>query len=128
MDKTASMQEWLKSAEGKVFRYLVYKKMFTPYEQQNAFMDEDQYDDNIYNDAVIVRAIDLGYGKWMLALRQVIDGELTDHVEYHQLDDIRLEYFGIDQPQFAANDNKNISEEFAVDDVDDDEIEGNFNA
>ena len=119
MLNTFSVKEWLQASEGKIFRYLVYKKMFTPYEQQEAFEDEDQFEDNYYNFAVIECAVELGNGKWLLGLRQIVDHELSNHVEYLQLGDIRLEYFEDDQKILEEVEYKS-GEEFSVGSFDED--------
>ena len=39
---------WLLDYGDRLYRCLVYKKMFTPYEQQHAFEDESVYEDTHY--------------------------------------------------------------------------------
>lgn len=63
-------ETWLLDYGDRLYRYLVYKRMFTPYEQQNAFEDESEYEDTHYELCQIAEAIDLG-GDWLLGLRTI---------------------------------------------------------
>lgn len=91
------METWLRDFDDRVYRFLVYKKMFTPFEQQNAFIDETQYEGNCYKLCLIKEAIDLGGGEWLLGLRPVFDdGEVSDHIVYHKLSDIKLTLYDED--------------------------------
>jgi len=86
------METWLIDNDDRIFRYLVYRRMFTPYEQQRAFVDESQFESNHYTLAKIEEAIDLGNGDWLLGLRMIIDDEECSFINYHRLSDIRLEF------------------------------------
>lgn len=91
-------ETWLHDYGDRLYRYLVYKKMFTPYEQQQAFMDEDVYEDTHYELCQIAEAIDLGNGEWMLGLRTVADdGKVYGMIHYYKLSEIRLALFENDQ-------------------------------
>ena len=98
MKVCTDLETWLLDFGDRIIRYLVYKKMFTPYEQKNAFVDESQYESNYYNYGIIEEVIDLGCGKWMLGIKQLsIDGEISEVIEYYKLEDIKLCYFEKDQ-------------------------------
>lgn len=91
-------ETWLLDYGDRLYRYVVYKKMFTPYEEQNAFMDETCYEDNHYDLCVIQEAIDLGSGDWMLGLKSVgEDGRVYGMIHYYKLSEIRLALFDNDQ-------------------------------
>lgn len=91
-------ETWLLDYGDRLYRYLVYKKMFTPYEQQQAFEDESVYEDYHYELCQIAEAIDLGNGDWMLGLRTVDDdGKIYGMIHYYKLSEIRLAYFENDQ-------------------------------
>lgn len=91
---------WISKNYGKIFRYLVYKKLFTPYEQQQAFFDESIYEDSCYSYGIIEEAISLGDGKWFLGIRRVYeDNEIGDIIEYYRLDEIKIEYFEYDNQE-----------------------------
>lgn len=91
-------ETWLLDYSERLYRYLVYKKTFTPYEQKNAFVDESVYEDTHYQLCKIDEAIDLGNGEWMLGLRTIEeDGKVYGMVHYHKLSEIRLALFENDQ-------------------------------
>lgn len=102
------METWLADYGDRIFRFLVYKKMFTPYEQEQKFMDETQFEDTHYSLGYIEEAIDLG-GDWLLGFRRVFEdeSEASGLVEYYKLSDIQLAYYEGDQ---------NLSEEDADED------------
>lgn len=84
---------FLEECEGKVFRFLIYKKVFTPYEQQNAYQYESIYESEHYSFGVIQEAAELSNGDWLIGFNEVEDGELTGIITYYRLSEIRLFYF-----------------------------------
>lgn len=88
------METWLLGYGDRVYRYLVYRKVYTPYEEQQAFSDESQYEDSHYTTCRIEEAIDLGSGEWLLGLME-LDEDLEDTgvVTYLKLSEIRLVRF-----------------------------------
>ena len=96
----------LDNAEDRIFRFLVHRKIFTPYEQEEKFPDESVYEDGGYfKFGRLEEAIDLGYGEWLLGFKMVDDctWESFDTIEYYKLSDIRISYF---------YDEKKIKDEF----------------
>lgn len=90
----AHIEAWLRDWGDRLYHYLVYKKMFTPYEQQKAFCDESVYEDPHYTLCRIEEAVDLGNGDWLLGLRSVYeDGETSGIVHYYRLSEIQLSRF-----------------------------------
>ena len=90
------LETWLIDNDERIYRYLVYKRMFTPYEQQRAFEDETIFEDDYYTLAKITEAIDLGDGEWLLGFTNV-DGDtlrVNQYTEYYKLSEIKLSYFG----------------------------------
>lgn len=89
------LETWLLDNDERIYRYLVYKRMFTPYEQREAFEDETQFEENIYTFAKISEVIDLGGGDWLLGLTEVDPDTLESYsyTEYYKLNEIRLAYF-----------------------------------
>lgn len=90
------LETWLIDNDERIYRYLVYKRMFTPYEQQRAFEDETIFEDDYYTLAKITEAIDLGNGEWLLGFTSVDRDTLriNQYTEYYKLSEIRLSYFG----------------------------------
>ena len=82
---------WLLDYDDRIYQFLVYKKMFTPYEQKNAFSDETVYEDTYYQFCRIEEAIAIDDGEWLLGLRILNeDLENTSIIEYYKLSEIRL--------------------------------------
>lgn len=98
------METWLLDYGDRIYRYLVYRKMFTPYECEQKYCDETEYENGgHYTLCFIEEAIDLGNSNWMLGMRDIYDGELSDTIKYVRLDEIRLEYFECDQDLFTRD-------------------------
>lgn len=93
----ADMKTWIRDNEGRIYSYLVYKKLFTPYEQEHTFMDESQFEDIQYRTALIEEAIELGNGDWLIGFREIIDDEVCGIIHYHRLSDIQIALFEQDQ-------------------------------
>lgn len=90
-------ETWIRACGDRLYRYLVYKRMFTPYEQQNAFEDESEYEEPYYKLCQIAEAIDLG-GDWLLGLRTIGEaGKVYGRIHYYKLSEIRLAFFENDQ-------------------------------
>ena len=93
-------ETWLlDESDTRIFRYLIYKKIYTPHEQDKKYIDESEYENGgHYTLAKIEEAIDLNNGNWMLGMREVYeDGSVSKHLEYVKLDEIRLMSFDEDQ-------------------------------
>ncbi len=86
------VETWLLDESERVYRFLVYRRLFTPYEQQQAFCDESQFESDYYSFGIIEEAMDLSIGDWLLGIREIIDGELSDELVYYRLSEIRLSY------------------------------------
>lgn len=106
LKQVTDMETWLLDNDGRIFRFVVYKRMFTPYEQEKKFSDESQFEDTHYRFGMIEEAIDLGNGKWLIGLREIIDtdGEIAGYVSYYRLEDIQLQYFEMDQNMLLEDD------------------------
>lgn len=89
-----------------VFRYLVYKKVWTPYEQENKFEDESYFEDEHCNFGYIVECINLPDGDILLGFlnSEMLEG---DHpvscIEYYKLSEIRLEFCEMDQEGYEED-------------------------
>ena len=99
------METWFCDNSDRIYRFLVYKKLFTPYEQEHKFMDESQFEDIHYRYGFIEEAIELGHGEWLLGIREVKDGETAD-MSYFKLSDIQLSYFEQDQDMLSADEDE----------------------
>lgn len=91
---------WLHDVGNRVFRYWTYKRMFTPYEQQRAFMDESQYEDThcrlgIIKECVVLPNNDILIG--FLNVNDDDDPELPPYIDYRKLSEISLAFSAADQ-------------------------------
>lgn len=92
------METWLRDLGERIYRYGIYKKLFTPYEQRECFTDESLYEDGSYSLCRIVEAIDIGHGDWLLGLQEIFDdGLIFKNIRYVRLSEIRLSYREEDQ-------------------------------
>ena len=97
-DIYGDFETFLLDNDNRIYSYLVYKRMFTPYEQQQAFSDESQFEDEAYFTTAMIReAIPLGNGDWLLGMENLFEDELPDDeaplIEYFRLSEIRLMYY-----------------------------------
>ena len=79
----------------RVFRYWVYRRIYTPYEIDKKFSDESIYEDAICTLAYIRECIALPNGDYLLGFE---DPELSSdddeqYLKYYKLSEIRLEYY-----------------------------------
>ena len=91
------MLTWSSNYNDRIYRFVVYKKLFTPYEQERKFSDESQFEDTHYRFGFIAEVIELGNGEWLLGFREVVECNVCDYISYFKLSDIQLSYFEQDQ-------------------------------
>lgn len=105
MQQITDMETWIHDNEDRIYRYLIYKKVFTPYEQQSAFIGEYIYENGgHYTLGKLTEAIDLG-NDWLLGFKTISDdGRISFAInstpgvlEFVKLSEIRLEVFDCDQ-------------------------------
>ena len=98
MRQITDMETWLLDNEGRIFRFVVYRRMFTPQEQAAKYSDETCFEDGgTYQFGVIEEAVELGHGEWLLGIREIYDGTLCRIVSYYRMSEIRLHCFDNDQ-------------------------------
>lgn len=81
----------------RIWRFWIYRRMFTPYEQQEAFTDESVFEDVFCTFGIIREVIDL-HGDYLLGIEKVCKDEgfkISEHpcLEYYKLSEIRLSYY-----------------------------------
>ena len=90
-DSWGDIHTWLSDVgEERVFRMWVFKKMFTPYEQDEKFSDESVYVDDICKFVMIKELIELPDGDLLIGFQDV-DND-NKYLEYFKLSEIRLDY------------------------------------
>ena len=79
----------------RIFQMLIYKKIYTPYEQEQKFRDESIYTDDSYQDIKIKEVIPIE-GDILLGVHCLYDYDDFDcdkpRIEYHKMSDIELSY------------------------------------
>ena len=115
-------ETWLMDeSDTRIFRYLVYKKVYTPLEQDKKYIDESEYEDGgMYTMAKIEEAIDMGNGNWMLGLREIYeDGSIAHNLKYVMLNEIRLWSFDDDQKMELWDEDDAVEDPHQFDDIND---------
>ena len=96
-----SFSDFVKKNKETIFRYWVYKRLFTPYEQDNKFEDESIFEDALCEIAYIKECISLPNGDFLLGFIPVEYIEDPDiHyqlIDYYKLSEIRLMYCQLDE-------------------------------
>lgn len=87
-------ETWIHDFGDRIYRYWVYKRMFTPYEQEQKFVDESRFEDVECSFGVIKEVIELPDGDILLAFGSAA-GDI-DYVEYYKLSEIHLAYAASD--------------------------------
>lgn len=95
MDTYTDFHSFIKAYEGEIFRYWIYRRVFTPYQQKECFIDESVFEDTHANVGIIRDYIPLSDGDFLLGFQPVDDFDpynITefDFVEYYKLSEIRL--------------------------------------
>ena len=106
----SDIKEFFKAHYGHIFRFWVYKKMFTPYEQDKKFSDETIYENEHCCYGRIIEVSPLPDGDILLAF-QVDDNYENgindiDYVTYHKLSEIQLDWCKQDQVEDELIENK----------------------
>lgn len=109
------MHDFIRKHEGEVFRYVQYRKIWTPYEMDEKFRDESETETH-YSFARITDCFDLGSGDYLLELEEgEVDTEYDDDdnehpvfvpsnlTKYRKLSDIQIDRFDYDNKVRAAN-------------------------
>ena len=90
-DSWGDIHTWLHDVgEDRVFRLWVFKKMFTPYEQDEKFSDESVYVDDVCKFVMIKELIELPDGDLLIGFQDA-DSD-NEYLEYFKLSEIRLDY------------------------------------
>lgn len=88
----------------RLYHFAVYKRMFTPYEQEERFTDESQFEQDIWRYGFIGEVILLPDGDLLLGIQEVYDDipeDPNDDLEYYKLSELRIGYNKNDIKMFA---------------------------
>ena len=96
--------DFIKKNKGVVFRYWVYRRGFTPYEQENKFSDESMFEDIECTNAFIEECIYLPDGDVLIGFLEYDEGIDWDDgqthyrsINYEKLSNIKLACYKGDQ-------------------------------
>ena len=105
MRQITDMETWLLDNEGRIYRFTVYRRMFTPQEQAAQYSDETHYENGgAYQFGIIEEAVELGNGEWLLGIREIYDSTVCEIISYYRLSEIRLYCFDNDQDMLQDTD------------------------
>ena len=108
MNETAvygSFFEFLQKNKDRLFRFWVYKRIFTPLEQEKKYIDECVYGDphahtGIIREAIVLPDNDLLLGFYIPCCDTVDEEDEYKHIDYYKLSEIRMEYRPVDMEEF----------------------------
>lgn len=85
---------WMLDYSDRTYRYWVRKRMFTPLEQDQKYVDQSCYEDPVCSYGCIVEAVELPDGDILLGFAdQNNEGHTSEgYITYHKLSEIDLAY------------------------------------
>lgn len=91
---------FLHDTEGRIYRYWVYKRVFTPLEMEKKYVDQGEFADSTAMLGVIKECVDLGNGDYLLGFTDPdSDGTRVEGaMDFYRLSEIRLAMYPSDQP------------------------------
>ena len=84
-------ETWLHDYGDRIYRYWVYRRMFTPEEQNAKYIYQSFYESDECLFGVIKEAIELPDGDVLLGIADV---KAQESLEYYRLSELRLAYCG----------------------------------
>lgn len=101
-----SYQEFFSNHPDRLYRLWVYRRVFTPVEQDRKYIDQSIYEDDHACVGVIREVIPLPDGDLLLGFASIADSitELTEVnrcIGYYRLSEIRLNYMPMDVDRYA---------------------------
>jgi len=89
----------------RIFRYSVYRRMFTPQETDKKYSDQSFFESTYINTGMVREVIPLPDGDVMLGIAAVSE-DISDmsYLEYFRLSEIRLSYWPKDDAEYGASD------------------------
>jgi hypothetical protein len=100
-------ETWVMYHSDRVFRYWVYRRMFTPYEQERKYMDETVFEDTHCSYGTIREAVELPDGDVLIGFVDPFDDtvpEDSQNIHYVKLSEISLAYYPRDEAELREED------------------------
>lgn len=98
-------ETWLMDNSDRIYRYWVYKRMFTPEEQATKWEDQSIYEQDECEYGRIVEAVELPDGDILLGFIDPYESESSTaygYINYHKLSEIALAYSPRDAEEDVA--------------------------
>lgn len=85
-------ETWVLDNSDRVYRYWVYKRMFTPHEQDAKYIDQSCYEDETCEYGIIKEAVELPDGDILLGFIDPNDAgtRVEGYITYYKLSEIAL--------------------------------------
>ena len=108
MNETAMYSDFfsfLERNKDRIFRFWVYKRLFTPLEQEQKYIDQGEFEDyhaqtGIIKEAIILPDNDLLLGFYIILDTTVDEVDEHRHLQYYKLSEIRMEYRPVDMEEY----------------------------
>lgn len=90
---------WMLDNDNRLYRYWVFKRMFTPDEQDGKYVDQSCFESDTCYLGYIVEAVELPDGDVLLGFEpsDLIGTQFEGAIHYYKLSEIRLEYCPADE-------------------------------
>lgn len=104
-------ETFIHDMDGRIFRYWVYRRMFTPAETEHKYIDQGFYEDSTCSFGLIKECVALADKDYLIGFQDVDVDDMTvrlyPHISYFKLSEIRMGFSYMDQ----ISDDKELIEE-----------------
>ena len=98
-----NFKQFFEQNPGRIYRYWVYRRMFTPYEQKQAYMDESFFEQSQALFGVVREVVPLPNGDLLLGIADITEDESELSADNHRLSDLQLMYMPLDAQELDPN-------------------------
>lgn len=103
-----NFESFIHQNANRVFRYWIYKRIYTPYEQDQKFINENIYENCTCSYAYIRECIALPDGDYLIGFEDAETANCTgddycQYIEYCKLSEIRLSYCESDSNEYLVD-------------------------
>lgn len=93
---------WMLDNDGRLYRYWVYRRIWTPYEQEQKFTDESFFESEECEEGFLREAVELPDGDILLGFQPPFFNE-GEYLEYYRLSEIHLVYSARGQREYEED-------------------------
>ena len=89
-----------------IYRYWIYRRGYTPYEEHNKFMDESLFEETVCKCALIRCVVPLYDGDLLIGFLDAdsVEPNAKQNMEFCKLSEIRFEWYEGDQEEYGIED------------------------